>query len=208
MAAALPVIRAQTPPDPTAIVERAAGVYQGLSSYRADFTQVIADQMLGVMESRGKLVQAGTSRLSMRFSKPSGEAIVMDGSQIWIYTPSTTPGQVLKLPIPSAAEYGPNVLAWLLNRPAERYRSTYVREDSLEGLAVDVISLTPLDPQLPFTEAILWLDQQQALPRLVEIQERSGAQRTLTLLKVQINAPIATGTFRFDVPPGVRVVEQ
>ena len=114
-------------PDAAAIVERAAQTYQALTSFRADFIQTIADSMIGTFKSRGRLVQTGTSRLSMRFSDPDGEALVMDGKWIWVYTPSTTPGQVLRTPIPRDATYGPNILAWLLNRPGERYRSAYLR---------------------------------------------------------------------------------
>src|SRR5262245_45257021 len=66
-------------PDPKALIERSAKGYQSISSFRAGFRQVIADSMIGTFESKGKLVQAGESKLAMRFTDPAGEAIVMDG---------------------------------------------------------------------------------------------------------------------------------
>jgi outer membrane lipoprotein carrier protein len=202
-----PGLRAQDP-DANAIIERAAHAYQEISSFRADFRQVIADSMIGTYESRGRLVQAGESKLSMRFSDPAGDAIVMDGERLWVYTPSTTAGQVLRLQVPSDPTYGPNVLAWILTKPSERYHVRYLRADAVAGRGVDVIALTPIDHTLPFTEAVVWLDQFDNLPRRLEIRERSGQRRTLVLTAVETNRRVAPETFRFDVPDGVRIVDQ
>jgi outer membrane lipoprotein carrier protein len=87
--------------DAKSVVSRAANAYRGLNSLRADFEQSIENPMIGNQDSKGTLVQSGPAKLAMRFSDPPGEAIIIDGKQVWVYTPSTTPGQVLKLPIPS-----------------------------------------------------------------------------------------------------------
>jgi outer membrane lipoprotein-sorting protein len=104
--------------------------------------------------------------------------------------------------------YGYNILAWLLDRPAERYTSSYVRSDRLNGRAVDVVQLDPAVPDLPFEHAVLWLDKEDGLPRRLEITEPSGAIRTLTLSKVRVNRQVPKSTFTFEVPSGVRVVDQ
>lgn len=191
-----------------AIARHAAEVYRGLSSFRADFVQVIDDSMLGQLTTRGRLLQSGTSKLSMRFSDPDGDALVMDGAALWVYTPSTTPRQVIKLPLPSGPTFGPNVLAWLLDDPVGRYRVTYIRPDYLDGSPVDVIGLQPIDQSLPFSRAVLWIGREDALPHRVEVRERSGAVRTLTLSRLRINQPVTDDSFRFDIPNGVRVVER
>jgi outer membrane lipoprotein carrier protein len=132
----------------------------------------------------------------------------MDGEYIWIYTPSTTPGQVVRTPIPKDATYGPNVLAWLLTKPVDRYRTRYLREDAVGGRSADVVELTPLDPTLPFRAAILWIDRSDYLPRKLEIQEKTGTNRTLVLTGVMINRRPPPNAFIFNVPSGVRVIEQ
>ena len=206
LASAAPPARAQ---DAAAIVGRSSRVYRSLSSLKADFVQVIDNPMIDSAESRGTLVQAGQDKLSMRFADPPGEAVVIDGQSVWIYTPSTTPGQVIRTAVPSGGPvYGYNVLAWLLDRPAERYTASYVRGDKLNGRAVDVVQLVPAVPDLPFERSILWLDREDGLPRRLEITERSGAVRTLTLSKMRLNQSVPAATFTFQVPSGVRVVDQ
>ena len=195
--------------DAGAIIGRASRVYRSLSSLRADFVQVIDNPMIDSAESRGTLVQSGEAKLSMRFSDPPGEAIVIDGEHVWVYTPSTVPDQVLRMALPSGGPvYGYNILAWLLDRPAERYEASYVRQDEVGGRAVDVVELVPAVPDLPFERAIVWIDRGDALPRRLEILEPSGATRTLTLSNVRTNQRVAESTFRFEVPKGVRVVDQ
>jgi outer membrane lipoprotein carrier protein len=190
------------------VVARSARVYAALSSLRADFEQRIEDSLIGTFDSRGVVTQAGENQLAMRFSDPAGDAIVIDGKQVWVYTPSTSPGQVIRMPAPSGPVYGFNVLSWILDRPAERYRMRYLRADKVGGRATDVVELIPLSPELPFTRAVVWLDREDALPRRLEITERRGGVRTITLSKVRVNDALPDGAFRFDVPGGVRIVDQ
>jgi outer membrane lipoprotein-sorting protein len=115
---------------------------------------------------------------------------------------------VLRFKVPSDPTYGPNVLAWILTRPAERYEARYLRADAVAGRGVDVIALTPIDRTLPFSQAVVWIDQFDNLPRRLEIRERSGQRRTLILTAVETNRRVSDATFRFDVPAGVRIVDQ
>jgi outer membrane lipoprotein carrier protein len=195
--------------DPESIVGRSSRVYRSLSSLTADFVQVIDNPMIDSAESRGTLVQAGPAKLAMRFTDPPGEAVVIDGEHVWVYTPSTVPDQVLRLKAPSGGPvYGYNLLAWFLDRPAERYQAKYLREDKVGTRAVDVVELTPAVPDLPFERAVLWLDRQDGLPRRLEITEKSGALRTLALSNLRVNRRVPDSTFEFEVPAGVRVVDQ
>ncbi len=195
--------------DAKAVVGRAALAYRSLSALRADFDQSIENQMIGNSDSKGVLLQSGPARLSMRFTDPPGEAIVIDGRYVWVYTPSTTPGQVLRLPVPSGGPvYGYNLLAWLLDRPTERYSSTYVRADQLDNRSMDVVEMVPTVPDMPFSRATVWIDRSDGLPRRMEIEELSGQRRTLTLHNLRVNQPVAGNAFNFVVPDGVRVVDQ
>lgn len=194
--------------DARSIVSRAAFAYRSLSALRADFDQLIENQMIGNAASKGVLEQAGQARLSMRFTDPPGEAIVIDGKWVWVYTPSTTPGQVLRIPVPSGGPvYGYNLLAWLMDRPTERYNSSYVRADRLDNRPMDVVEMVPTVPDMPFGRATVWLDRGDGLPRRMEIEELSGQRRTLTLHNVRVNQPVSNKTFTFEVPAGVKVVD-
>ncbi len=190
------------------VVARAAAAYRGLSSLGADFDQVVANEMIGTFKSRGTLAQAGASRLSMRFTDPPGEAIVVDGTYLWLYTPSTAPGQVLRTPVAAASGYGVNLLAWLLDRPTERYRATLLPDTTINGDAVQVVRLVPVATGLPFGAATLWLARADALPRRLEVVELSGNRRTLTLSNLRPNQVFPPGTFTFTPGKGVKVVER
>ena len=194
--------------DAGAIIGRAAKVYRSLGSLQANFVQVIDNPMIDSAESKGILAQAGPAKFSMRFSDPPGEAIVIDGQHVWVYTPSTVPGQVIRLKVSGGPAYGYNLLAWLLDRPAERYRASYLRSERIDGRTADVVQLVPAVPDLPFTKAIVWLDREDALPRRLEIQEQSGATRRLDLKHIRVNESLPGRTFTFKVPSGVRVVDQ
>jgi outer membrane lipoprotein carrier protein len=201
-----PALRAQ---DANAIIGRAAQVYRSLGSLQASFVQVIDNPMIDSAESKGTLVQAGPDKLAMRFTQPSGEAIVIDGRHVWVYTPSTVPGQVIRMSVPSGGPaYGYNLLAWFLDRPAERYKASYLRSERIEGRTTDAIQLVPAVPDLPFEKAVIWLDRENALPRRLEIHEQSGATRTLNLSHLRVNQQVSDKTFTFKVPDGARVVDQ
>lgn len=190
------------------VVGRAARAYAALTSLRADFEQRIEDSLIGTFDSRGVVAQAGQNRLAMRFSDPDGDAIVIDGKQVWVYTPSTAPGQVIRMPVPNGPIYGFNVLSWILDRPSERYRMRYLRADRVAARSVDVVELVPLAPEMPFSRAVVWIDREDALPRRLEITERRGGTRTITLSRIRVNETLPPATFRFDPPAGVRIVNQ
>ncbi|HEY8196272.1 MAG TPA: outer membrane lipoprotein carrier protein LolA [Gemmatimonadales bacterium] len=195
--------------DAAAVIGRAARVYRSLGSLQADFEQIIDNPMIDSAESKGTLAQAGNAKLAMRFTDPPGEAIIIDGKHVWVYTPSTVPGQVIRLKAPSGGPaYGYNLLAWFLDRPAERYRPSYLRSERVGGRTTDVIKLVPAVPDMPFTEAVIWLDRDDALPRRLEIHEQSGATRTLRLARLRVNQKLPERTFAFKVPAGARVVDQ
>lgn len=196
-------LHAQTP-DASAILNRAASAYAAAGSLEADFRQTIADENIGTFRSRGRLAQLGTDKFSMRFTDPNGEALVMDGTRLWVYTPSTTPGQVIRMPQPTGPG-APNLVAWLLDSPTTKYQATWIRKDTT---GADVVRLIPRDASIPFREATVSFAATDGLPRRIEVTERSGTHRTLVLRNVRSGRRLRASTFQFAVPSGVRVVDQ
>lgn len=194
--------------DAVTIATRASQTYRSLSSIRASFEQVIEDRMLGPQRSRGELAQSGNAYLAMRFTDPAGDAIVLDGTHAWLYAPSTTPGQVIRSPIPGDPVYGPNVLARILDRPAERYAISLLRTDVLDGAPVQVLEFLPNTADPLFRRAVIWFDRESRLPRRLELDEMTGVRRILTLSRIRANAAVPRREFTFEVPPGVRVVDR
>ncbi|MGH7537508.1 MAG: outer membrane lipoprotein chaperone LolA [Gemmatimonadales bacterium] len=196
-------------PDPWPILDHAALVYQQIQTLAADFVQVVANPMVGEPDTtRGRLYQQRPSRFAMRFTQPAGDRIVADGRHLWLYTPSTTPGQVMRSRIPETGTTGPNLIGQFVERPRERYDARYVRADSSGIGWMDVVALTPRDRSLPYSEAMVWIGRADGLVRQVEIEEASGQRRVVLLRNLKVNTAVPAREFRFTPPGGVRVVDQ
>lgn len=195
--------------DPGPILDRASAAYQTVTTLSAEFVQIITNPLLGAPDTtRGKLYQMRPSRFAMRFTQPRGDRIVADGRHLWLYTPSTTPGQVIRTAIPSAGTTGPSLIAQFVERPRERYRVRYLRAESLAGRMTDVVALVPRATDLPYSEAVVWIDRNDGLVRRIEIVETSGQRRTLVLDQVAVNRGVPGREFTFSPPAGLRVVDQ
>jgi len=196
--------------DPGPALDRASATYQTIRTLSAEFTQIITNPMIGAPDTtRGKLYQMRPSRFAMRFTHPRGDRIVADGRHLWLYTPSTTPGQVIRTTIPAASTSGgPNFIGQFVERPRERYRARYVRSDSLAGRATDVVELVPKTDDLPYSKAVVWIDREDGLVRRIDIEETFGQHRTLLLAKLAVNRGVPGREFIFSPPAGLRVVNQ
>src|SRR5712691_5684818 len=149
-----------TAQDPWPVLDHASQTYQTIANLSADFVQVVANPMIGAPDTtRGRLYQMRPSRFAMRFTDPKGDRIVADGRYLWLYTPSTTPGQVIRSRIPEVGTTGPNLIGQFVERPRERYRVRYVRADSLATGVADVLRLTPLARDWPYDDALIWVDR-------------------------------------------------
>jgi len=195
--------------DPGPVLDRASKSYDSVKTLSADFVQIVDNPMLGNPDTtRGRLYQRRPSYFAMRFSEPQHDRIVADGRRLWLYTPSTTPDQVIRTMIPGAGTTGPNLIGQFVEHPRERYTARYVRADSLPDGAVDVVMLTPRAQDLPYSEATVWIAKQDGLVRRIDLVENTGQRRTITLQHLRVNGTIPTREFRFSPTSGVRVVDQ
>jgi outer membrane lipoprotein carrier protein len=197
-------------PDPWPILDRASATYQTITSLSADFVQIITNPMIGTPDTtRGRLYQMRPSRFAMRFTAPKGDRIVADGRFLWLYTPSTTPGQVIRSRIPEYGTTGPNLIGQFVEQPRERYTGQYVRADSLPDVGpVDVIRLVPKGHEQPYSEAKIWVGREDGLVHRVDIVEGPGQERTVILRNIRVNRGVPGRELTFSPPAGVRVVDQ
>jgi len=194
--------------DVYAVLDRAATTYQTVSTLSADFTQIIVNPMIGAPDTTwGRLYEMRPSHFAMRFTRPKGDRVVADGRWLWLYTPSTTPGQVIRTKIPEVGTTGPNLIGQFVERPRERYRARYLRADSLPTGVADVLRLTPLARDWPYDDALIWVDRATALITRLDIGESSGQRRVLILRNVRVNDGVPQREVTFSRPAGVRVVD-
>jgi outer membrane lipoprotein carrier protein len=199
-----------TAQDPWPILDGASTKYAAVGEFSADFVQVIANPMIGEPDTTwGKLYQKPPNLFAMRFTHPQGDRIVADGRWLWLYTPSTTPDQVIRTPIPKVGTTGPNLIGQFVDHARERFRARYVRADTLspDGVA-DVIALDAKDASVPYRGAVIWIARSDSLLRRMEIVELSGQQRIVTLRGLQAHGDGPHREFKFSVPRGTQVIDQ
>ena len=199
-----------TAQSPWPILDGASAAYQAVGAFSANFVQVVINPLAGEPDTTwGTLYQKPPNLFAMRFAQPKGDRIVADGRWLWLYTPSTTPDQVIRTPIPQIGTTGPNLIGQFVDHPRERYRARYIRAETVagEGMA-DVIALDPKDPEIPYRGAVIWIARGDSLVRRIEIDEMTGQQRIVMLQGLRPHAEVPGREFKFSVPRGVQVIDQ
>lgn len=191
----------------TTLVDRASQHYRSAKTVRATFEQTLTSPSTGgTHTAKGEYFQGSGSRFALRFSEPDGDAIVNDGTALWLYLPSTSKGQVMKLP--SQAGRGMDVLAMLISAPKTSYVSARVRDEQVDSHATTVFALSPKNGDLPFTHATLWIGTSDALVWQLETVELSGLVRRVRFTSVRTGVALPAGALTFTPPPGVKVLDQ
>ena len=187
------------------LIERAAARYVDLTGLCADFEQTIDVTLLRqVKESRGELCQQGPELFEMRFLEPAGDRVVADGVDLWVYFPSTDPGQVFRTPL-AGADGRFDLHREFLSEPGERYAATLDGEDEIDGQAMHILSLRPRVPS-PYLHARLWIGVDDAMVRRLVVLEESESVRTLRLSNLRLNPSLGEEWFRFVPPSGVQAI--
>ncbi len=191
--------------EPSHALAEAAVLYGEVRDMCADFQQVIEVRLLGsrTIESAGRVCQRRPNLFSMRFSDPDGDMVVSDGDHVWVYYPSIDEQQVTRFPAASSPG-GRDFFREFLEDPGARYETEEGDVESIDGRRCRIVALSPL-AGAAYRRARLWLDAETHVIRRLEVHERSGNVRTVTLRDLELSPEIDPGVFEFDLPAGVRV---
>ena len=188
------------------VVQHAERVYTNIKTLRATFTQTVTNPLTGSdVTSHGELQQRIPGDVSVRFTDPAGDRIVANGKVVWVYLPSTNPGQVIRTNLDSSGVQVPDVATWFLHSPETRYAMTNAGSATIDGHVTTAVTLVPKDPSLPFSKATIWVDDDDALIRQVETIDQQGLKRRILLNRLTPNATLDKDAFEFKVPKGVKV---
>lgn len=189
-------------------VQRAERAYASIKTLRATFEQTVTNPLTGSnVQSHGELQQRIPGSVSVRFTDPPGDRIVANGKVVWVYLPSTNPGQVIKTTLDSGRAQVPDVASWFLDSPSTRYTMSDAGTATIAGHATHAVVLVPRDRSLPFSKATIWVDDDDSLIRQVQTTDASGLSRRITLTRLVPNATLDRNAFDFTVPKGVHVYE-
>jgi outer membrane lipoprotein carrier protein len=193
-----------------AVLDRAVAAWAKVKTARASFEQTITNSLTGSTgNARGEFQEQRPNKLAIRFNEPSGDRIVSDGASVWVYLPSSSPGQVIKRSAADASTLPLDISGEFLTDPRSRYDVSSAGTGTVSGHAVHALLLTPKsETQALFTKATIWVDDDDGLIRQFETVESSGITRRVRITSLELNVPVDRGAFTFSPPPGVRVVER
>jgi outer membrane lipoprotein carrier protein len=195
-------------PSVDATVDKAVAAYGRIKTVRARFEQRLTNPLTGsTMVQKGTLQQRLPNELSIVFSDPKGDRIVADGRALWVYTPSSAPGQVIKLPVGAGSAAGLDLATQFFSSPRTRYTIGDAGTATVGGRATRALNLAPKQP-MQFSKATVWIDVADGTMRQFEVTEPSGLVRRVTLSEIRINTPVDKGAFNFTPPKGVKVFGQ
>jgi outer membrane lipoprotein carrier protein len=203
-----PVSRGASSASASALLTRTAALYTGSRALRADFTQKVKNPITDTeASSSGSYLQRGPGVFSVNFTQPAGDRIVSDGTTLWVYVPSATPGQVLKMPVGAGAPGGIDLVGQFFTSPARKFTVTDGGAVTTAGVALRKLVLVPRS-DMGFARAVLTVVPATAALKALEVTEHSGLVRTLSFTTITRGAALAADAFRFAVPRGVTVVDQ
>ena len=191
-----------------AAYDRVAKAWATHSTLSADFEQRVTNPLLGrTASSRGTFLQQKPGRISITFTEPVGDRIVSDGTSLWVYLPSSAPGQVMKLPASAEGAVVADLLGQLLDAPKRSFNLTGGDAVTIDGRATRRVMMTPRSAgSVPFTKATLWLDDKDPRPVRVQVTDEQGVERTITMVTWQPNATLPKNAFTFTAPKGAKVI--
>jgi len=205
LAVAATTASAQTPAD--AALDRAVAAYAKVHSLRATFDQSLSNPVTGrSAQAKGELLIKRPGRVAVRFTQPSGDRIVSDGEFVWIYLPTSAPGQVMRARADASQGTGMDVSTELLTAPRTKFDVADGGAATANGRATRIVVLTPRTAR-NYTKARLWIDNADGVVRQLELTENSGVIRTIVFRTIQLNAKVPASAFKFEVPKGVKVYD-
>ena len=193
---------------PETVMERAVKGYTDMRSMRADFRQTITNPLTGTsFVSHGVLLRKDPNLLSITFSDPKGDRVVSDGSSVWVYLPSSAPGQVIKMPAGGTSMGMVDPGGLFLSSPASRYAISAGGTGTVSGRKTTVLNLIPKRANSAFSRAKVWVDASDYTIRQFEIVDANGLTRVVTISNVRPNAAIGSREFQFSPPKNDRVID-
>lgn len=193
-----------------ATIAKAVKAYSTMNTSKGTFEQQITNPLTGsTVRARGTFEQQRQpARFAFRFTEPKGDLIVGDGRWLWVYLPSSTPGQVIKMPMNEGTAGNLDLASRFFTQPKSRFAITDAGASTVAGHATRALVLDPKSDREPFTRATVWIDTDDGTLRQFETVEASGLTRRVTVTAITPNAAVSAKAFSFSPPKGVRVVDQ
>ena len=190
-----------------AIIDRAVAAYARLNSMRAEFKQTLTNPLTGNSQTTsGVILRKKPNLLSITFE--SGDRVAADGSTLWVFLPSSVPGQVMRMPYTGSNASTVDPAEQFLNAPRTRFTVTSSGTANVSGRATHAVTLVPKRANAGFTSAKVWIDDADSSIRQFDVESANGLKRHVVITSFTPNPDLSKSTFRFAVPKGAKIVDQ
>lgn len=191
--------------DPDKVLRRADTALDRLETLRAEFDQRVYNPVLERTTSgHGTLIYRAPRLFRIAYSDPAGDIVVSDGERVWIYLPSSQPGQVIRQPAGQSEVRNP--LTYLRDL-RDDYDAVSGGPQTMAGRVTDRLVLTPKGDRAPFMLLEVWVDRETGLLRQVRTRTEEGVATTYTFIRLEPNARLSAGAFEFEPPEGVEIFD-
>ena len=190
-----------------AIIDRAVAAYALLGSMRAEFRQTLTNPLTGSTQTTsGVILRKKPNLLSINFD--SGDRVAADGSTLWVYLPSSAPGQVVRTPYADGSTSSVDPADQFLNSPRTRFTVTSSGTATVGGRAAHIVTLVPKRSNTEFTSAKIWIDDNDSSIRQFDVETTNGLRRHVVITRFIANPSLSRSNFRFVLPKGAKIVDQ
>lgn len=188
-------------------IDRAVAAYSRLNSMRAEFRQTLTNPLTGSTQTTsGEIIRRKPNLMSINFN--NGDRVAADGSSLWVYLPSSVPGQVIRMPYTGGNAGSVDPADQFLDAPRTKYTIAPAGAATIGGRATRVLTLVPKRRNDAITRAKLWIDDLDYSVRQFEVESASGLKRKVVITSFTANPRLDRSKFRFSVPRGAKVVDQ
>ena len=193
-----------------ATIDRAVAAWAKVKTARGAFEQTVSNPITNAsVHATGTYMQERPNRLAIRFSSPATDAIVADGKALWVYLPTSAPGQVIKRAAADRASVPIDPTGQFLDAPKTKYDITAAGTKTIDGHAAHGLLLVAKPGgSAPVARATVWIDDDDSLIRDFESSDANGVTRHVHLTSLELNTTLDASAFTFTIPKGVKVIDQ
>jgi len=187
------------------IIVRVQGVYDGTTTFQANFRQVFRHRLNPERskEATGVVYLQKPGKMRWEYHDPERKLIVSDGTTLWAYEPSED--QVFEQSL-SETDL-PTAVSFLLGSGSLSAEfDTRLIEDSGESADRYVLELRPKVASSHYSRLLLVVTRADFQVVRTVVVDHSGNTNSIEFAGTVLNGDIAAGQFRFVRPEGARVI--
>jgi len=178
--------------------------YAGLGSLKADFVQTEERPGVGVsVREEGVLSFKPPERMRWDYSGRRPHAVVINGSRVWIHTPSRKQ-VILRNLTPQEMRRGAATFLSGLDGIEEDFTVQSRPAGPGQGIPLD---LFPIEDNLPYDKISILVARDTGLIERITIHHKLGNVTTITFRGIRTGVKLKDMLFEWNVPEGTEVIE-